>query len=158
MKHAPVDPKEFDLPDTTFVRDIENRVFQAMVLRCLSDIEGVSLIGQSLLDNFLWRKASSDAYRGIHVEQDGKNHSVAIRLDLNIRYGLSLPEKAEEIQCVISETISGLTGLRVSSVHVVFKNLEMDDEGDCKALLEKQELEDEVLEPSLSDLESAQEN
>ena len=43
--------------------------------------------------------------------------------EVNVEYGLPLPEKAEEIQTKISHEISRLTGLHVSTIHVVFKNL-----------------------------------
>ena len=39
-----IDPKELELPDTVFIRDIESRVFQAIVIKCLADIEGVALL------------------------------------------------------------------------------------------------------------------
>ena len=33
-----VDMKEYELPDTVFVRDIEDSVFQGIVLQCLAKI------------------------------------------------------------------------------------------------------------------------
>ena len=35
-----VDTKEFELPETVFIRDIENKVFQSIVLQCLAQIDG----------------------------------------------------------------------------------------------------------------------
>ncbi|MFT5318718.1 MAG: hypothetical protein ACI8RA_001986, partial [Chlamydiales bacterium] len=43
-KSENVDTKELEVPDTVFVRDIENRVFQAIILQGLSKIEGISLL------------------------------------------------------------------------------------------------------------------
>ncbi len=117
-----MDTKEFELPETLFVRDIENRVFQSIVLQCLARIEGVSLIGGNLFDVLLGRD-SSDGLKGIHVTQDPKNHSVNVKVEVNVAYDINIPEKAEEIQARIAEDISRLTGLHVGSVHVVFKNL-----------------------------------
>lgn len=117
-----VDTKEFELPETVFVRDIENRVFQGIVMECLSQVEGVMLVGGNLLDSLLGRGADA-TIKGITAEQDYKNHSVDIRVEVNIIYGRSIPEKAEEIQTLISEDVTRLTGLHVSSVHVVFKNV-----------------------------------
>lgn len=119
-----VDPKEFELPETTFVRDIENRVFQSILLQCLAKVEGIGLVEGGFIDNILGRD-SLEGVKGIHINQDNKNHSVAIRVEVNVGYGIPIPEKAEEIQSKVVEEVTRLTGLHVSSVHVVFKNLIM---------------------------------
>lgn len=115
-----VDTKEFELPETMFIRDIENKVFQSIVLQCLAQIEGISLVEGNFIDHLLGR--SSEGVKGIYAEQDDKNQSVNIKVEVNILYGTSIPEKAEEIQTKITEEITKLTGLHVASVHVVFKN------------------------------------
>lgn len=117
-----VDTKEFELPETLFVRDIENRVFQVIVLQCLSRIEGISLVEGSFIDNIFGRGAV-EGVKGIYSEQDNKSQSVNIKIEVNICYGYSIPEKADEIQTLIAEEITKLTGLHVSCVHVVFKSV-----------------------------------
>lgn len=116
------DSKELELPDTVFIRDIETRVFQTIALQTLSQIEGVSMVEGNLIDSFLGRDGP-DRIKGIYVEQDQKNSSVKLKLEVNIAYGISLPEKSEEIQNKVSKEVSKLTGLHVGTVHVVFKNL-----------------------------------
>ncbi len=116
-----MDTKELDLPETVFIRDIESRVFQSIVLKCLAKIEGVGLLENNLFDNLLGREA--EGIKGIHVEQDQKKHSVTVRVEINVAYGVSIPEKAEEVQTKIVQEISAWTALHVSCVHVVFKNL-----------------------------------
>lgn len=116
------DSKELELPETLFVRDIETRVFQTIALQTLSTIEGVSMMEGNLIDSFLGRDGP-DRVKGIHVDQDQKKHAVKLKIEVNIGYGISLPEKAEEIQSKLVEAISRMTGLHVSSVHVIFKNL-----------------------------------
>jgi uncharacterized alkaline shock family protein YloU len=132
-----MDTKELDLPDTVFIRDIESRVFQAITIKCLSGIEGISLIEDTLFGNLLGREGL-DRVKGIHVEQDSKNHSVNIKIELSIAYGISLPEKAEEIQNKLVKEIVQYTGLHVACVHVVFKSLISDG-------LLKKEKHDEVV-------------
>lgn len=116
-----LDEKELNLPETLFVRDIETRVFQAIVLQGLAKIEGIGLQEGNLLDSLLGREV--ERIKGIYVEQDQKQHSVQVRVEINIAYGLSIPEKAEEVQTKVAEEISQWTGLHVASVHVVFKDL-----------------------------------
>lgn len=116
-----VDKKEFEIPETLFVRDIENRVFVSIVLQCLSEISGIGLVEGNVFDHLLGR--SSEGVKGLQAEQDAKSQSVKIKVEVNITYGISIPEKAEEIQTKIAEKITELTGLHVGAVHVVFKNV-----------------------------------
>jgi len=133
-----IDKKELELPDTIFVRDIESKVFQSIVVRCIETIEGVETLEGSLFDSLLGRD-SLDGVKGVHVEQDQKNHAVNIRVEVNVAYGTSIPEKAEEIQAKIVEDISHLTGLHVGCVHIIFKNLiSPKQEENIEAVVEKQ--------------------
>ena len=139
-KFKNIDKKEIQLPETTFSRDIESRVFQAIVFQCLSNVEGVALVSKGLIDSLLGRDAQ-ESYSAIHVEQDQKQHSVSIKLELNIKFGLSIPEKAEEIQNNIIESVSKFTGLHVNRVHIIFKNmivdLEDDEDDECETEAQK---------------------
>ena len=121
-----LDTNELELPETTFVRDIENKVFQSIVAKSLSSIEGIALTSGSFIDHILGR-SSADNAAGIHAEQDSKNHSVKIKIEVNIRYNLPIPEKADEIQSKIVKDVTKITGLHVSFVHVVFKNIILED-------------------------------
>ena len=116
-----MDAREIELPETVFIRDIETRVFQAIALQCLANIEGIGLLEGNLFDSLLGRDL--DRVKGIHVEQDQKKHSVDVRVEINIQYGLSIPEKAEEVQTKLVEEITRWSGLHVASVHVIFKNM-----------------------------------
>ena len=123
MKENPVvDTKEFELPETVFSRDIETRVIQVIILQCLSKIKDVGLIGGTLIDTLLGR-SDTDRVKGIFVEQDSKNHQVKVKVEINVNYGILIPEKAEEVQTKVVEEITRLTGLHVATVHVVIKGL-----------------------------------
>ncbi len=116
-----VDTKEFVIPETVFIRDIEDKVFQSIILQCLSKVEGISLVEGNYIDHLLGR--SAEGVKGIYAEQDDKNQSVKVKVEVNIAFGLSIPAKAEEIQTKIADEITNLTGLHVASIHVVFKNV-----------------------------------
>lgn len=113
--------KDLQLPDTTYIWNIETKVFQGIIIQCLLKIDGIGLIGGGLIDSLLG--VEKERFKGIIVEQDEKKHSVLIRVELNILYGVSIPEKAEEIQNKVAEEVSASTGLHVAMVHVIFKNL-----------------------------------
>lgn len=116
------DARELQLPETLMVRDIEDRVFQTIVLQCLSKIDGIGLAEGGVIDAILGR-TGADSVKGIFAEQDSKNHSVNLRVEIRVRYGVNIPQKAEEIQSKVAEEITNLTGLHVSCVHVVFKGI-----------------------------------
>ncbi len=117
-----LDTKELELPDTIFVRDIESRVFQSIALHCLARIDGIGLLEGTLIDSLLGRDGPASV-KGIHVEQEEKSRTVNLKVEVKVAYGISIPEKAEEIHTKIVEEISRLTGLHVGKVHVVFKDL-----------------------------------
>ncbi len=52
-----IDTKEFELPETLYIRDIDSGVFQTLVLQCLSGIKGISLLDGTLLENLLGRSS-----------------------------------------------------------------------------------------------------
>ncbi len=135
-----MDEREIELPDTVFIRDVDTRVFQAIALQSLSKIEGIGLLEGNLFDSLLGREV--ERVKGIHVEQDQKNHSVAIKVEINIQYGINIPEKAEEIQEKLIEEISKWTGLHVSSVHVIFKDLIVETPEEAAAPLQTGEFEE----------------
>jgi len=139
-----IDTKELEFADTIFIRDIETRVFQAIVIKCLVDVEGVALLEGTLLDNLLGREGN-ERVKGIHVEQDQKSHSVSIKVEVNVAHGISIPEKAEEIQAKIAAEVCKLTGLHVSCVHVIFKALISD-----KPLIEESVEEESKEKPEYS--------
>lgn len=116
-----IDTKQFELPVTTFVRDIDNHVFQSIAVQCISQIEGVSPVTGGFWNVFFGK--SLETVPGIIAEQDEKKQSVKIRMEINVVYGFPIPEKTEELQNKISSEITKLTGLHVSQVHVVIKNV-----------------------------------
>lgn len=116
-----MDAREVELPNTVFIRDIESRVLQGIVLQVLAKIEDISLLEGNLFDSLLGRDV--ERVKGIYVEQEQKGRSVDIRVEINIVYGISIPAKSEEIQTKLVEEVTRWTGLHVSSIHVVFKEL-----------------------------------
>ncbi|HEU64549.1 MAG: hypothetical protein KR126chlam4_01152 [Candidatus Anoxychlamydiales bacterium] len=142
-----MDTKEIQLPETTFSRDIETKVFQSIVFKALNKIEGIHLVSKGLIDSLLGRDAQ-ESFSAIHIEQDQKQHSVSVKLEVNIKFGIAIPEKSDEIQSKIIEDISKYTGLHVSSVHVIFKNLlseitkveeEDDDDDELETIVSNEE-------------------
>jgi uncharacterized alkaline shock family protein YloU len=145
-----IDTKELELPDTVFVRDIENRVFQGIILQCLSSVEGISLLEGSFFD-YLLRRDNVEGIKGITAEQNSKNQSLVVKVEVNIEYGVSIPEKSAEIQTCIADEITKFTGLHVACIHVVFKNvlLPSTHRQEQEAPMEKEENDTLILDDDL---------
>jgi uncharacterized alkaline shock family protein YloU len=124
--HPQIDSGEFQFLETVYERDIESRVFQSIALHCLAEISGVGLLEGSLIDSLLGRDGPASV-KGISVDQDEKTRTVHVKVEVKVAYGVSIPEKSEEIQTKIAKEISRLTGLHVGRVHVVFKDLILDE-------------------------------
>jgi uncharacterized alkaline shock family protein YloU len=114
-----IDVKEIELPNTDFIFDIESKVLQSICYQCIRQVDGLVPIEGGLIDNLL----GHEHLKGIHVQQDSKQHAVIIKLEVGVVYGVSLPKKAEALQMLVVKEISDLTGLHVGSCHVIFKNL-----------------------------------
>lgn len=114
-----IDVKEIELPTTDFIFDIESKVLQSICYQCIRQIDGLHPIEGNLIDNLL----GHEHLKGIHVQQDSKQHAVIVKIEVGVSYGVCLPKKAESLQNLIVKEMSELTGLHVGSVHVIFKNL-----------------------------------
>ena len=86
-----LDPQEFELPETIFSRNINNKVFQGIIEKALSHISDVCLQGETLLDQVIGR---SEKYRGITTIQDPASKSVKVKIELSVKYGTNIPQKA----------------------------------------------------------------
>ena len=116
-----LDTKEFEVPKTTFSHDIETRVIQVIILQCLNKIGGVALLEGNLIDTIFGREI--ERVKGIVVEQDSKSHTIKVKIEINVEYGIMIPTITKEVQERTVEEITKLTGLHVSTVHVVIKGL-----------------------------------
>jgi len=116
-----LDEREIQLPETIYSHDIENGVFQSIVENCIASISGVTLVEGHTNGSF-FKKKTPEKQSSISIEQHN-NHSISVKINLSIEYGLSIPNKSEEVQEAIVKTIIAHTGLHVSHVHIVFTRL-----------------------------------
>ena len=122
IKVKGLDTRELKFPETLYIRDIEDRVFQGIVLECIKETNGIAPVEGSFISS-IFNPSPQEGVKGITIEQSLKERSVGIKVEVNIVYGESIPEKAEELQSKIAEEVTRLTGLHVSFVHVIFKHV-----------------------------------
>lgn len=107
---------------TVFLTDIETKVFQAITYQTIKEIGSIELIEGSLFDSLLGGE-EGEKIRGIHVECDESNPIVNIKIELNILYGIAIPEKSLEVETKVKQRVTELTGFHVGLIHVTFKNI-----------------------------------
>ena len=106
-----------EMQPTVFLTDIETKVFQAIAFQTLKEIPSIELIEGSILDSLLGGE-EGERMKGIHVEP-----IVNLKIEVNVLYGVCIPEKSLEIEEKIKEKITQLTGFHVGLIHVTIKNV-----------------------------------
>ncbi len=103
---------------------IHEGVIATIVRRSACDVEGVVRIaGSALVDNIaeiVGSKKMQD--RSITVCMNGR--SVAVEVAINVAYGVHLPSVAMNVQSSIAREIQTLTGLTVTKVNVVVREMD----------------------------------
>lgn len=103
---------------------MENGALSAIVRKAACQVEGVTRItGNSIVDNiaeFMGSKRIQD--RSIQISVSGSE--LQIELSINVAYGFSLPLVASQVQQNVSGAIRDLTGLTVTQVNVVIREME----------------------------------
>lgn len=129
---SPVQPKtpeysEAVVPQTGTPKGmirISRETLSFIVRRAACSVEGVTrLTGSSIVDNiaeFVGSRKVLDRAIQIEITPDG----IAVDLSINIRYGVSLPEIAANVQRTVSERLTEMTSLKVTRVNVVIREME----------------------------------
>ena len=95
-----------------------------IVKRTVLGIEGVArLSGSSLIDDFadlVRSKRMQD--RSIQIEHDGQDVSVSVAI--NPYFGYKFPALIDEIKRKVTEAVSEMAGIQVSSVRVDIRGIE----------------------------------
>lgn len=108
---------------------IHGNVIAAIVRKIACSVEGVAKIsGSSFVDNIAEMVGSKKMHDRSIVVEMGES-SVSVEVSINLVYGVSLPDVAEKVQKAVSAEISRLTGLKVSKVNIVIREIEYPDDG-----------------------------
>ena len=103
---------------------IHESVVTSIVRKVASETEGVSRIsGSSIVDNIaeiVGSKRIQD--REISVQM-GKS-KVSVEVSVNLIFGYKLPDVASALQTAIEEEVKKLTGLNVSKVDIIIREID----------------------------------
>ena len=96
----------------------------AIVRRAACSVDGVTRItGSSLVDNIA-EFVGSKKILGRSIQISIQKSAVSVELSINIRYGVSLPKIASEVQREVASQLEELTGLQVLQVNVIIREME----------------------------------
>lgn len=94
------------------------------VIEVIARISTLDVDGVVELNSNSFLGINTDSSKGIKVEVGEKE--AAIDISVNIKYGFSIPELAENIQSSVKDSIETMTGLNVVEVNVAISNVQFD--------------------------------
>ena len=102
---------------------IHEGAIATIVRKAACSVPGVTRItGNSFVDNIA------------EIQIAMNNSSVAVELSINIQYGVQLPAVAAAVQDAVSREIKAITGLNVTKVNVIVREMEDASEDEAETL------------------------
>ena len=113
---------------------IHEGAIATIVRKAACSVPGVTRItGNSFVDNIAEIVGSKKIQdRSIQIAMN--NSSVAVELSINIQYGVQLPAVAAAVQDAFSREIKAITGLNVTKVNVIVREMEDASEDETESL------------------------
>ncbi|HCG28124.1 MAG TPA: hypothetical protein DE060_18095 [Lentisphaeria bacterium] len=113
---------------------IHEGAIATIVRKAACSVPGVTRItGNSFVDNIAEIVGSKKIQdRSIQIAMN--NSSVAVELSINIQYGVQLPAVAAAVQDAVSREIKAITGLNVTKVNVIVREMEDASEDEAETL------------------------
>ncbi len=113
---------------------IHEGAIATIVRKAACSVPGVTRItGNSFVDNIAEIVGSKKIQdRSIQIAMN--NSSVAVELSINIQYGVQLPAVAAAVQDAVSKEIKAITGLNVTKVNVIVREMEDASEDEAENL------------------------
>ena len=113
---------------------IHEGAIATIVRKAACSVPGVTRItGNSFVDNIAEMVGSKKIQdRSIQIAMN--NSSVAVELSINIQYGVQLPAVAAAVQDAVSREIKAITGLNVTKVNVIVREMEDASEDEAETL------------------------
>ena len=113
---------------------IHEGAIATIVRKAACSVPGVTrIMGNSFVDNIAEIVGSKKIQdRSIQIAMN--NSSVAVELSINIQYGVQLPAVAAAVQDAVSREIKAITGLNVTKVNVIVREMEDASEDEAETL------------------------
>ena len=118
---------------------IHDGVIATITRRAALAVEGVSrLAGNALVDNLAEIVGSHRMQARAITIAVNENNQVVIEIKLNLKVGYTIPEVAENVQKAVIADVEKITGMTVTTVHVLIQDIDdetyVDDEEDSEEI------------------------
>ena len=115
---------------------IHDGVIATLTRRAALAIEGVSrLAGNALVDNLAEIVGSRRMQSRAIAISVNDNSQISIEVKLNLKIGYTIPDVAENVQKAVIADVEKVTGMTVTTVHVLVQDIDddtsFDDEADA---------------------------
>jgi uncharacterized alkaline shock family protein YloU len=91
-----------------------------------TEVEGVSSMAGNITNEIVAKTGIKNLSKGVRVEVlDG---IVSVDLNLNIKYGFTIPDVSSNVQERVRTAIETMTGLEVGTINVRIASVDMTDE------------------------------
>ena len=113
---------------------IHDGVIATLTRRAALAIEGVSrLAGNALVDNLAEIVGSRRMQARAITIAVNENNQITIEIKLNLKVGFTIPEVAENVQKAVIADVEKVTGMTVTTVHVLVQDIDDDTDIDDDA-------------------------
>ncbi len=108
------------LPEENGSINISEEVIAAIAVGAVREVEGVSgmmtNLGGSVTDLVSNKKNAQKGTKGVKIDMTGT--TLTLDLYLTVKYGVAIPEVAENAQRAISSAVEAMTGCSVGTVNI----------------------------------------
>ena len=110
---------------------IHDSVIATLTRNAALAVEGVSrLSGNSLVDNLAEIVGSRRMQSRAITIAVNENNQISIEIKLNIKVGFTIPEVATNVQKAVIANVEKVTGMTVTTVHVLVQDIDDDIDDD----------------------------
>jgi len=115
------DNKEYmTLPEENGSINISEEVIAAIAVGAVREVEGVSgmmtNLGNSVADLMTNKKNIQKSTRGVKIDMTGA--ALVLDLYVTVKYGVAIPEVAENAQKAVASAVEAMTGCQVEAVNI----------------------------------------
>ena len=108
------------LPEENGSINISEEVIAAIAVGAVREVEGVSgmltNLGGSVTDLVSNKKNAQKGTKGVKIDMTGT--TLTLDLYLTVKYGVAIPEVAENAQKAVSSAVEAMTGCAVGTVNI----------------------------------------
>ena len=126
MANENVHTRTIELDDGFGKVIIADEVIAIIAGLAASEVEGVASMAGNATKELIEKIGVKSLSKGIRLQVEGDQ--VRVALNVNLRYGYSVPETCSEIQEKVKTAIETMTGLNVAEVNIKITNVVMDND------------------------------